>query len=195
MKILTQYEEKLTTVPRWGIVRTINKQSVADHCFLVALMAHRIAVRYFHYNESVHADLLLRINRHALLHDQYEAFTSDTPSPVKSAPGYYGKEIEEYFDVFVNENRKLELDHDTVLVVKLADYLESIRFVRTEIDMGNRSMEQLHEHLMNKFADYCILQGLRDIVHSMLEEITWGSNQDPLDRARTDEVFDATLSF
>lgn len=182
MKLLSQYEEKLTTVPRWGIVRTINKQSVADHCFLVAIMAPRIAARYFQYSWTLNSDALFEITRLALLHDQHEAFTGDIPSPMKGAEGFDSHAIETSFADRVNET--VSDDLDCKLVVKLADYLESMRFLMTEMQMGNGSVSAIYDHVLAKFTFYCDQQQIsRDQQRDMLEEVlNWGEQQDPLDK-------------
>jgi len=71
----------MSTLPRWGIVRVLHRQSVAEHSFYVALYADGIADLLGWTNESRRVHLL----RSALWHDVDEIVTGDIPGPVKRA--------------------------------------------------------------------------------------------------------------
>lgn len=188
-QILTAYEDKLTTVPRWGIVRTVNKQSVADHCFLVALMAPRIAIAYFNWNPERDCQSLYELTRYALLHDQHEAYTGDIPSPMKNVTGFDKVSIEEAYAPWINETPTIT-NVAIKTIVKLADYLESIRFLDTEVDMGNASVILLRDHIVAKFMTFCDTNGVTVAEYTaMLAEIGW-HYQDPLDHPPTPKVDD-----
>ena len=107
---------RLATVPRWVVVPTIKQQSVAEHTFHVVWICRWLHTKL----NSAHLDLatLLLIT---IDHDSEEATTGDTPSPSKPLDIHevYGKEK---------------------CVLKIADILEAMLFVREEVELGNRSM-------------------------------------------------------
>lgn len=151
MNIINQYEERLSSVPRWTIIRTIQKQSVAEHVYRVALMAPRIVTGYF--ADKSCAD---EARHYALLHEYDEAFSGDIAGCAKK-----------YFDN-VGFSRKIEHNENinpplgAYAAVKIADYAEQILFCCCEVNMGNISMGQILDHakirLLNKLFEYqCML--------------------------------------
>ena len=75
----------MATVPRWTIIPTIQKQSVAEHSYFVGLYADWIAsmVKYEGSRETLIG--------YGLLHDMPEIVTGDLPTPApQSAPGWSG---------------------------------------------------------------------------------------------------------
>lgn len=145
--IISEFELRLSAVPRWVIVNTIQKQSVAEHSFNVAIIAPRIAINHFGVSQR-DFETLYRITRYALLHDQYEAFTGDIPSPAKAALGI--KENPSEFDTRVNEYEPASELIERV--VKVADYIDAILFLSREMEMGNGSVRLIHMALYNRLA-------------------------------------------
>lgn len=69
-------------VPRWVIVRHHRSQSVAEHSFNVACIAHELYVR--HESSFSNADVrIANILLRALYHDLEECITGDMPTPAK----------------------------------------------------------------------------------------------------------------
>ncbi len=91
----------LSNVPRWAIIDTIKKQTVAEHTFRVMAIAKYICDEYGLDPEPI---LLM-----ALTHDIDEAHSGDIPTPYKS-----------------NTTRP---DTINFRAVKLADYIEAIIFL------------------------------------------------------------------
>lgn len=121
---MTMYKEsrkffRLSFVPRWVILPTHQKQSVTDHVARVVklcevlLEKHQLGPNFL--NDK---DFQLSVYRLALNHDNDEAFTGDTPSPAKQPKDY----------------STLDAVH---CVVKAADIMDTIIFLKTEMRMGN----------------------------------------------------------
>ena len=92
-------ELRLTTVPRWPIIKMGIEQSVAEHCFGVAIITGWLGAM-MKYDPDVITHLMVV----ALHHDDNEVYTGDIPSPVKDKPSSEAN------------------------LVKLADLIETYRF-------------------------------------------------------------------
>jgi hypothetical protein len=179
--MLGEFEARLSDVPRWGIVRTVQKQSVAEHSFRVALMAPRVAVDYLGVSKADFETLFL-ISRYALLHDQWEAFTGDIPTPAK--PGYdMGYVYHHYGDRIIEKTVYSLLNLPVVTdAVKIADIMESVIFLGHEMMMGNHSVQSLYRKLLDDLTAVMIKCGLCDADRDdiMLHVDGHGRDQDPL---------------
>lgn len=146
------FERELTDVvflQRWGIVRTIRPQSVAEHTFLVAHYANDICV-LMNFPERLH----LAVLQYALWHDVDEIFTGDQPGPNKrglldavgpEASGRWSAKMAEWMErafkyLNLRNGGKHEPDdaYAIKLVVKAADWLEASVKMATETQMGNQ---------------------------------------------------------
>ena len=121
MAIFDELDQRLSIVPRWVVLRTIQRQSVAEHCFNVERIAVQIAMEWF---RIANVKELHEISQLALHHDDEEAITGDIPSPAKEPKSE--AEIEE------------DLKFVAYAIVKLADIMEAYWFLRMEIAMGNQ---------------------------------------------------------
>lgn len=117
---------RLSAVPRWTIVHTIQKQSVAEHSFNVAVIALCLL------DSGVLPGLdASRLVRDALTHDADESVTGDTPSTAKTPK---------------------DLEDDYQRAVKIADVLEALTFITREVQMGNRTVENVHDQLEQRLV-------------------------------------------
>lgn len=123
-----RWMRRLSFVPRWTIVPTIRKQSVAEHSFQVAAIT--LVLLGLHKKGQEGAFRLVVLEK-ALRHDMSEAATGDEPSPSKE-PKDYGS-----FN---------QID----ITVKMADLIEAILFVEDERMLGNRAMDLIHEGLFSE---------------------------------------------
>ena len=76
-------------IRRWGLMRNVTTETLAEHSFEVAVTAHALALignKLFGRNYDADRTATL-----ALFHDTPEVFTGDLPTPVK----YYNKDIRE----------------------------------------------------------------------------------------------------
>lgn len=142
--MLTELEDRLSVVPRWSIVRTIQQQSVAEHSFRVALIADRIAKDWFNITSQVD---LYRINQYALRHDASEAITGDIPAIVNDMFDHEGL-TSRYSDIVSHNLAGKETNN----IVKIADYIEALLFLNTERVLGNTTVHLVYRDVHDNFV-------------------------------------------
>ncbi|PJG86495.1 5'-deoxynucleotidase [Conservatibacter flavescens] len=79
--------DRLRLIQRWSLMRTLEKENLAEHSLQVAFVAHALAIiknKYF--SGQLNPE---RIAVMAMYHDTSEIFTGDLPTPIK----YFNPEI------------------------------------------------------------------------------------------------------
>jgi HD containing hydrolase-like enzyme len=116
-----RWSRRLSTVPRWTIVPTIQRQNVAEHTFHVARTALWLVGEHARAQGNAEDRLSFEMDvlRWALQHDEDEAATGDRPTPSKNGKPHYASMPQH------------------AIVVKVADILEALAFLMEEKLMGN----------------------------------------------------------
>lgn len=125
--MLSELDDRLSTIKRWSILRTIFQQSVSEHCFNV----QRITMRIARVLQITDWQQLYRLSQAALHHDDEEAIFGDRPAPAK---GYI---TEDQIDVG-GQMWYDGADEQIKAIVKLADIMEALHFLTLEMHMGNK---------------------------------------------------------
>ncbi|GFN30102.1 5'-deoxynucleotidase [Paenibacillus xylaniclasticus] len=167
------YMYRLKYIERWSLMRNTTRESVAEHSFHVALLAHmlcEIGNRLF--GQSLNADRAAAI---ALFHDATEVFTGDIPTPVKHHnPKMLAsfREIEamaaERLHSMVPEPLRAayapllgikaeaadghDPDYDLHRMIKAADMLDAYLKCVSEVASGNREFAVAKTEIEHKLA-------------------------------------------
>ncbi len=139
-------------ITRWGLMRSVTKETLAEHTAEAAVIAHALAIiGNTVYGKSYDPERVAAI---ALFHDAAEVFTGDLPTPIK----YFSPEtkrdyseierhsIERLISRLPDELRSAykelltptEVDFESVKLVKIADKLCAYIKCLTEEAAGNR---------------------------------------------------------
>ena len=128
---------RLADVPRWAVIPTIHKQSVAEHSFHVAHIALWLIDYYprIPISDYIITDVLY----YALIHDETEAITGDIPSPAgqRHIPGKSSA-----FEKTSGQGATTA-DDDVRDLLKVADLLEAFLFVKEEMALGNKMLDSI----------------------------------------------------
>lgn len=141
-EIFGELDIRLSVVPRWVVIPTIRKQSVAEHCFNVERIARRIAIQWF----EIPPEKIDMVSQMALHHDDDEAITGDIASPAKVILS------EKYLD-YVSGLWYNNADPPLRRIVKLADLMEMHVFLRMEIKLGNQYVREFSYDVYNRMVD------------------------------------------
>ncbi len=122
-----RWSRRLSVVPRWVIVPTIQHQNVAEHSYHVAQTARWLMQFHASKFDGTHRELLAEVIELALDHDRDEAATGDRPTPSKQGKVYHAGMPQ------------------AAIIVKVADILEALAFLHEEKLMGNSRVAALFE--------------------------------------------------
>lgn len=155
-------DEKLRTahVKRWQIVSVGRSQSVAEHSFLVQIIAIEVSRQIKYSNKRagpINIEKEHAIMRWAMWHDMMEVKTGDINTPIKmkmkqTAGDGWLQAIE--YDMSA-EYEKISKDTGNTVkdIVKLADYMEALNFLAEE-GKGRHAEDvqrQLKKQMLNHF--------------------------------------------
>lgn len=156
---------RMKYITRWGLMRSIRRESLSEHTLDVAFIAHALAViKNKRFGGEVNVE---KVVLYALYHDATEIITGDLPTPVK----YYNKEIKDsYKQLEAKARQRLAsllpddmrgefepyLDHgdaETERIVKAADKLSALIKCNEEEQMNNREFSCAKESVLKAIED------------------------------------------
>ena len=147
ISIVSPLDRILSDVRRWGIVRTIRGQSVAEHSYFVALWMPKLLRRH----GINHATTILNAVEHALHHDMSEVTTGDVPAPLKIhlPPG-----------ALDHAARELGVAHGDPgplisAATKALDLFEAALFLSEDIALGNHRVTEILRVIKAKMEVAC----------------------------------------
>lgn len=146
-------------IKRWGIVRKIRDQDVAQHTFVVAHFVNDFCVVM-----GLSDEVCLRAIRQALWHDMDEIFSGDMAGPAKREAvsdrntwtSWFNSALAKTFELISLRNGyvgRIKAEKYKA-IVKAADWLESACEGGAEVQMGNQNMvvHYLHDSKQAKLA-------------------------------------------
>lgn len=160
------YMSRLKHIQRWGLMRSVQPENVAEHTFQVAIIAHALCLMHNEESEEKvsEQDVVLQ----ALYHETAEAITGDLPTPIK----YYNKEIREAYKGIEREaeHSMLEMlpeplrscvrpyvmgdtDPEVRLIVKAADRISAYIKCIEEKKSGNTEFEYAASRILESIQD------------------------------------------
>lgn len=169
-------------VPRWSVVWTLNKDTVANHSYFVTFYARQIG-KLIGWKGS-YEDLMY----YALVHDLDETITGDIVSPVKAAivdkkaaSVFIDEHMSRTMPNVLNtvQDMSAEWHGDIAKIVKAADRLDALLFLITEERLGNTIIGKRTGDAVEKFEEaWWDLPGLIEqqkvtTYATMMAEISW----------------------
>ena len=161
------YMARMKFIRRWGLMKSVTEENIAEHSAQVAQLAHALAlIRNKKFGGSLNADRIATI---ALYHETSEVMTGDLPTPIK----YYNDDIKKaYKEIEHIANRRLlsklpeefredyraiiEIDPDSeeYKLVKAADKLSAYIKALEELQSGNREFKMAEKALKKEVDAY-----------------------------------------
>ena len=161
------YMARMKLIRRWGLMKSVTDENIAEHSAQVAQIAHAIALIK---NKKFGGDLdVNKVATIALYHETSEVLTGDLPTPIK----YYNSAIRtSYKDIEHTANQKLlsmlpeefredyeeivEIDADSYehKIVKAADKLSAYIKAVEEMQSGNREFAMAEKALKKEVDAY-----------------------------------------
>ena len=128
------YMARMKLIHRWGLMRSMVRENIAEHSAQVAQIAHAMAlIKNVKFGGNVDAN---RVTTIALYHETSEVLTGDLPTPIK----YYNNDIKaSYKDIEKKAN-------DTLINMLPEEFRDSYREI-IEVDPDS------YEHMLVKAAD------------------------------------------
>lgn len=152
----------LTHVGRWGILRRIRNQNVAEHSYYVTVycieLISLLGVEVTPYET-------LQLVHSALVHDVDEIWTGDIPGPAKRVMNVDTKPLassrmQEILPMHAMAHSKVVLSPMLRQILKVADFLEAVLYLCDERQLGNHSVGTLGQEKTPLGSNYMRLRSL-----------------------------------
>jgi 5'-deoxynucleotidase YfbR-like HD superfamily hydrolase len=133
----------LSFVPRWSIAPKLTQQSVAEHCFYVALYASQLC-DYL----GIPDDATNLIVCWALRHDAPEVWTGDPPGPAKQHfidPVLLSAYVDRFASTVDDfDEYRGTVTEQTARIIKIADLIDEVMYLRYELALGNTLVRDIY---------------------------------------------------
>lgn len=170
---------RMKNIYRWGLMRNTTRESLSEHSFEVAIIAHALAViGNKRLGKNYDANLCAAA---ALFHDTSEILTGDLPTPVK----YYNPEIKEAYKKVekIAEDKLLSMlpsdikeevapfyntSEEVTAIIKAADKISALIKCIEETSMGNKEFTAAKDGLLEKVKN-CGLEEANIFLNEFIE--------------------------
>ena len=186
------YMARMKLIRRWGLMRSLVQENIAEHSAQVAQIAHALAlIKNKKFGGNLDAG---RVATMALYHEVSEVLPGDLPTPIK----YYNPEIRTAYkeiesianekligmlpDELRDEYRELivlEPDSHEAVLVKAADKIAAYIKCLEELRSGNREYAKAEISLRGAVKEYYVYEEVRYFCATFLD--TFRKTLDELD--------------
>lgn len=160
-------------IQRWSLMRNTQEENLAEHSYMVAVLAHALAVIRLVYRADATPEVSPeKVLAYAMYHDIAEVITGDLPTPVK----YKDKSLElaykqielhaqedmlqslpeamrRYYAAYVLEKAEDEEEKLIKHLVKGADKLSAYIKCLSEVEQGNKEFQMALEATRKRLQD------------------------------------------
>lgn len=158
---------RMKHISRWGLMRNTMRESLSEHSFDTAVIAHALVlIGNAYYGRDIDPN---RVASMALFHDAPEILTGDMPTPVK----YHNPEIRAAFGIVEHgaAERLLQMlpeelqgsyrrlltgaaaEPELYIYVRAADKISAYLKCVEELNSGNREFERAAQQLKRAVSD------------------------------------------
>lgn len=161
------YMARMKFIRRWGLMKSVTIENIAEHSAQVAQIAHALAlIKNKLFGGNINAD---RVTTMALYHETSEVMTGDLPTPIK----YYNDEIRRSYkqiehianerligmlpEEFRDDYRDIiEIEDGTEeqIIIKAADKISAYIKCIYELNSGNREFIMAERTLRAEIEKY-----------------------------------------
>ena len=161
------YMARMKFIRRWGLMKSVTEENIAEHSAQVAQIAHALAlIRNKKFGGELNTDRIATI---ALYHETSEVMTGDLPTPIK----YYNDDIRKSYkeierianerlieklpEEFRDDYREIiEIDPESEehKIVKAADKIAAYIKTLEELQSGNKEFKMAEKALKKEIDAY-----------------------------------------
>lgn len=146
----------LAWVPRWGIVRVLRRQSVAEHSYYVTCYGLEVAKAIGWpecdpaWDATEHPAAMHLLSLYLLRHDEGESVESDAPGPVKRIAGWDSSKLAPLLRHRFGPPPYCTTSMRKIRVV--ADLIDECMYLAGEIRTGNGSLNSVYVNSLNRLV-------------------------------------------
>lgn len=147
----------LAWVPRWGIIRVLRRQSVAEHSYFVTCYGLEVA-KAINWPEcdptwdaTEHPAAMHLLSLYLLRHDEGETVESDAPGPVKRLAGWDNNKLAPLLRHRYGPPPYYTASMKKIRVV--ADLIDECMYLAGEIRMGNHTLLSVYDNAKGRMIE------------------------------------------